>query len=424
TAADPFRGIEAADATALPGDLFLLHKGVYPGPVTITQSGTAEAPIVWRAAGDGEVLLDGPDKGLCMNVRGRRHLFFEGLTFTKSSPSMRVGGASFITVRRCRFRDIYWGIVGAQYQERLCIVDCTFTGPRTWPRNAAQNPLGENRAIEISGVGHVIAYNRMSGFRDGADTRPGWPIRGVDIHNNDISEMTDDGIELDASESNCRAYLNRITNCYVGISFQPSRGGPNYAVRNALYNLSHETWKLHFTPPGEPLTSGGVILHNTVVRRGSPMHVWAGNTPVQRFFMRNNLYVVSGAKRAIDMQCDVDFADWDYDVIAGGPYEIFGKWSRTFHRTRDDFVKGTGQEAHATCVESTKGIFATDLQPPEDDAKQAPVTVNDLRLAGGSPAIDKGTPLANINDGYRGNAPDAGAFELGDPLPHYGPRPE
>ena len=40
----------------------------------------------------------------------------------------------------------------------------------------------------------------------------------------------------------------------------------------------------------------------------------------------------------------------------------------------------------------------------------------------GSPAIDKGVVLPNIDDCFRGRAPDAGAFELGDPPPHYGPR--
>ena len=32
--------------------------------------------------------------------------------------------------------------------------------------------------------------------------------------------------------------------------------------------------------------------------------------------------------------------------------------------------------------------------------------------------------LPNINDGFTGNAPDLGALEVGQPLPHYGPRDE
>jgi hypothetical protein len=49
---------------------------------------------------------------------------------------------------------------------------------------------------------------------------------------------------------------------------------------------------------------------------------------------------------------------------------------------------------------------------------------NDLRLTEGSAAVDAGAVLFNVNDGFKGKAPDLGAYELGDALPHYGPRPE
>ena len=48
----------------------------------------------------------------------------------------------------------------------------------------------------------------------------------------------------------------------------------------------------------------------------------------------------------------------------------------------------------------------------------------DLRPVLGSVVIDAGEPLANINDGYKVKAPDLGAYEEGEPLPLYGPRPE
>jgi hypothetical protein len=40
----------------------------------------------------------------------------------------------------------------------------------------------------------------------------------------------------------------------------------------------------------------------------------------------------------------------------------------------------------------------------------------------GSAAIDAGGVLSNIMDGYAGKAPDLGAYEMGEELPHYGPR--
>jgi hypothetical protein len=46
----------------------------------------------------------------------------------------------------------------------------------------------------------------------------------------------------------------------------------------------------------------------------------------------------------------------------------------------------------------------------------------DFRLRPGSAAVDRGAFIANVTDDYTGNAPDLGALELGQPVPHYGPR--
>ena len=56
--------------------------------------------------------------------------------------------------------------------------------------------------------------------------------------------------------------------------------------------------------------------------------------------------------------------------------------------------------------------------PPRQFAPAA----NDLRLASGCAAVDAGLALPNVNDGFGGAAPDLGAYESGQSLPHYGPR--
>jgi hypothetical protein len=38
--------------------------------------------------------------------------------------------------------------------------------------------------------------------------------------------------------------------------------------------------------------------------------------------------------------------------------------------------------------------------------------------------VDAGTVLPNVSDGYTGQAPDLGAYEVGQELPTYGPRPD
>ena len=290
---------------------------------------------------------------------------------------------------------------------------------RTWRRRAPQ----EYRAIQVSGMGHVVAYNRISGFKDGVDTRPAYPVRAIDIHNNDISECLDDGIELDFSEQNTRAYDNRLTNCSMGISFQPARGGPAYAVRNVLYNIGHESFKLHLTPPRPGhMTSGGVILHNTVVKQGVPFRVWSNEGPARYFYLRNNLLVGSEAPYAIELTCPIEESDWDHDAYVGGPFRNFARWNGTTYPSLADFRSGTRQEMHGLVLPWSGGLFASGISIPADLVTQYPVAANDVRLGARSPVIDRGVALPSVNDGHAGAAPDLGAIEFGQPLPHYGPR--
>jgi hypothetical protein len=421
SAQDPFQGIAAADKAAKPGDLLLLHKGVYDGTATFSKSGTELAPIVWRAAGDGEASIEAPANKPCASASGTRWLFFENLSFKTGRWGLVLHDARNVTVRDCRFLGIGTGITGDRYQERIFVCDSTFVGPRKWPPEKGQEE--EHRGIELSGIGHVLCYNRVSGFRDGIDTRSDFPCRGIDIHNNEISECVDDGTELDYSESNCRAYRNRYTNCYMGISFQPSRGGPNYAVRNVLINIQHESFKLHLTPvaPGH-MTSGGVVLHNTIVKNGPALRVWSDEGPANFFYARNNLYVTAGASQAFDITCPMNNADFDYDLFAGGPFKTFARWNGARFASIEEFREKAGEEKHGIVVDGTQGIFASNLQPPAAQNERMDPSAADVKLAPGSPAIDKGEPLANANDGFKGAAPDVGAFELGDALPQYGPR--
>ena len=52
-----------------------------------------------------------------------------------------------------------------------------------------------------------------------------------------------------------------------------------------------------------------------------------------------------------------------------------------------------------------------------------PIPAQYMTLRPGCTAVDAGAVLPNINEGFLGAAPDLGAFELGQPLPAYGPRP-
>ena len=421
TAENPFRGLGAAVAASRPGDLFLIHRGIYRGTFEVTNDGTAEAPIVWRGAGDGEAIIDGGGAHRGISATDRKHMFFENLTVRNAAWGMVCHGGAYLTIRRLKFERIEYGFVATREnsgQTRIFLSDCTMQGPSVWPR---EKGIENARGIQITGVGIEVCYNFIRGFADGIDTFHAPPARAIDFHNNDITVMTDDGIETDYSEQNMRCFKNRITNAFQGISLQPVYGGPIYVFRNTVYGVEAEPYKLHNSP------SGGVIMHNTTVTSCMPVNVASPGAPIRNTIFRNNLLIGStrGGNYFMEMNQEMPACDFDYDAYIGGPFPRFAKWNEgKIFGTLEEFTRGTGNEAHGIALSKFDGILASVKLPlVSARAQEFPPSANDLRLAPTAPMIDRGVVLPSVNDGFAGAAPDIGCYELGEPVPQYGPRP-
>ncbi len=421
TEAEPYRGLAAAHSASMPGDVLLLHAGVYPGPWVIRHSGTPEKPIVWAAAGDGPAIIDGrggtserPTHAI--EASGAHDVWFEGLTIRNALHGVTFHDAARIVVRRCHISQVVYGMNAARNTQGNAqdhfLADNVIEGPSTWPRTKG---IEDARGIQITGEGHVVCYNRIKGFADAIDTFPSPRCSAIDIHNNELSELTDDGIELDYSERNTRCFFNRMTNVFQGISMQPVYGGPVYVFRNVLANVAVEPFKLHNSP------SGCLIFHNTSMKRGMPELLWTSDQ-VRNCWTRNNLFVGTAADYAFDCTASMVDCDFDYDGFGGGPFRLFLRWNGVRYPTLNDVRKRSPAQKHAVLVDAATA-FASAARAPEDVAKVMPYTI-DLRPAARSSTIDGGQPVPGFNDGFRGRAPDLGAYELGDPLPHYGPRQE
>jgi hypothetical protein len=88
----------------------------------------------------------------------------------------------------------------------------------------------------------------------------------------------------------------------------------------------------------------------------------------------------------------------------------------------DAFRLATGHESHGVAGLTLDDTFVhVDLGQDRSGAAGDP---HDLRLRDGSRAIDAGAILPTVNDAFTGQAPDLGAYERDQVLPHYGPRPE
>lgn len=419
---DPFRGLAAAQAQAKPGDLFLLHTGIYEGTFTVEKSGEPGRPIIWRGAGDGEAILDGRGQagkrpGRVVSATDIHDVWFENLTLRNGDYAFVGHRSARLVVRRCRMYGVDFGLTCTNNDngavQGFFIADNVIEGPCTWPRSRG---IEDPRGIQVTGSGHEVCYNRIRGFADGIDTFPSQECAAIDIHHNEISEMTDDGIEMDYSERNTRCFLNRLTNVFQGISVQPIYGGPVYIFRNALYNVALETFKMHNSP------SGALLFHNTSVKKGMPLVLWTGE-PVRNCIYRNNLFLGTEGNFAYETTAPMVDCDFDYDGFGGGPWQLFLKWNDVRYATLEEVKEKAPVYRHAVLVDPATA-FASGLLPPDDETKQFDPAVNDLRLKEGTAAIDAGEVLPGFNDGFTGNAPDLGAFELGGGLPHYGPRPE
>jgi hypothetical protein len=405
---------------AAPGEILLLSAGNY-GRFVAPSDGTPGRPIVYRSR-DGKAVFDS------IVLDDRKHVYVEGVTVkaTASETNPRgVGislrGAVECVVRRSQINAVYGIRASSPPGCTNCyIADNVIEGTTPWtPEAMGANGKNIGEGIELTGSGNVIEFNRVTGFRDcisNMEDRNAHNQFSIDILNNDIYTGADDGIEADFCFHNCRVIRNRITNSFVGVSSQPGLGGPTYFIRNAMYNLTYVPFKLH------RYSKGDVILHNTTVKVGDGMSCFAGQ-PFDFAFFRNNLSIGgptggvrwggygAGTGLAANFVNPGPHTDFDYDAV--------GTWETPFAARigKRDFFE---VERHGIRVDMS--VFDSSVTFPNPPLpERAPA---DLRPRRGSKVQDAGQRIPNVNDSYAGAAPDIGAYEVGQPLPRYGPRPQ
>ena len=376
TESDPFQGLAAAQAQAQPGDLMLVHRGVYEGTFAASKSGEPASPIIWRGAADGETVINAQGNaterpGRAISASDVHDVWFERLTIRNADWGMVAHMSQRIVVRRCHFHQVNRGITATRNLDGrlggLFIADNLLEGPFTWagtghhPQDGRGASVEEYRGIELSGAGNVVCYNRVRNFKDGIDTFPTRRCVATDVHNNEVSECLDDGCEMDGSERNNRCFLNRFTNCFQGISVQPVYGGPVYIFRNALYNLEVETFKMHNSP------SGALFFHNTAVKKGPPLVLWT-SARVRNCVLRNNLFLGTEG-RAYDCSPPMIGCDFDYDGFGGFSGDIFLKWGNARYASLADVKAEAPVYKHAVVVDPATA-FASRVKPPDDTKKQ------------------------------------------------------
>lgn len=408
----PFEGIGAADAAVQPGDIVLLHAGNYSGTHALTSSGEAGNRIVWQPAGDGDVTIGAVD------VRAS-HLWLDGLTFEPDGQDIALdvdGATTNVVVTQCRFTGYLHAIHLNRDASGWIITDNTIVGNKAEGvgLGSSGDYTGEGVELRFSS-GHVVAYNRISRTADGV----GAGLRNNDVYGNDIFDTSDDGIEPDHGRANIRVWGNRIHDVAAySISFQPQELGPWYFIRNQMAGAGHGVFKWIYQ-------DRFVFIHNTVVR-GVPKAQY-----LMKSVSRNNLYVPPAGGpvwTSTDAHKENEFrpppqwepswnTDVDHDGFDWGDATTAFTWrdNSESYPDLDSFSEAVGIEEHGVCVD--KNVIFEDFF-----AGSRPVPRRMLTLNPGTNAVDTGGVLPNLADVYAGEAPDLGAYEVGRPPPHYGPR--
>jgi hypothetical protein len=462
---------------AQPGDTLLLHSGLYrperldyvdpmmtpfDGSMSLTLKGTAEKPITIKAAGDGEVILDGDNNHRLFDVMASHHHIFEGLTFRNTDVAIFAGqkevtGAVGLTVKNCRFENIGFGVwTEFAGSNDFYIADNLFIGRddrfRLIGWGGRQREPGGNQwveppfkshrmvsyyAVKVYGQGHVIAHNAIAYFHDAIaistyGTPPSDPdmrASAIDIYNNDMHLFNDDYIETDGGVHNVRVFNNRGTNsAQGGYSSQPVFGGPVYFIRNTLYHTpSGVAFKFSAKPAGLFVYHNTIIGENIIGDPSANMHfrnnLFLGRDTPDRGILRlaNSVSTNTSDYNGYRPNKGVT-AQYSWFAPSAGQrvYEPQPSDWKTF-ATLADYKAGSGQEAHS--IEVDFDIFEK-LSPP-DPAKRFDVyhamDIN-LKLKPGSKAVDAGIVIPTVNENFVGKAPDLGAHEVGAPPMHYGPR--
>lgn len=364
-------GAKADLNSVKPGEILLLADGDY-GAVTFNRDGEPGRPLVYRSTSGKAVFTE-------VSLTNRKWVYLEGVTV---NGPIRLTGSEHCVVRRCTITAQYGIKAYKPGMLNACIEDNLITGIHEWrPEIMGADGENEGEGIQFTGSGNVIRHNRVHGFRDcishmeddGAVSQ-----QCNDLLNNDISAGLDDGIEADFALHNCRIMRNRLTNCFVGISSQPGLGGPNYFLRNVMFNVILEAFKLH------RFSRGDVILHNTVIKAGDGLGIYTSE-PFDHAQVEHNLFIGGrppagvtfggyspGRGRAVDVQRFGDHCLFDHNTYAVIGQSFEGKIrSWTFSE-----LPGTAYESHGRIIEVAVPF-------PEDPARfYDPPDLTGLRQGG------------------------------------------
>jgi hypothetical protein len=465
--------------TPVEGTYYLFANGTPQKPIVIKAAG--DGPVVFDGGGNFNLF-----NVKAANYNYFEGLTFKNTEIAIWAGTQFQSGSSGLTVKHCRFENINLGIfTNWAGSSNFTILDNTFIGRddpnyltgwngEPWRQLAAQNgrkfppTLDSYTAVRVYGSGHVMAYNYVANFHDGIDVetygnpdgntpdptaatgpyyppRKDWHLRpvAIDYYNNYMTNFHDNAFEIDGSMHNIRVMRNMMLNSASHpMCNQPAIGGPIYWIRNIIYHAPGGSTRTSNGAPGM-IYLNNTILSETSIRTTSNSH-WMNNLILGENYAPaifavntytnytssdyNGFRVNPGAAMSFEWSSPPFGVAQDFrDLLAAedGVQTPPDKYLVTRrYATLAQYSAETHQDSHSVLLDydifqHVPMLDAKDLKTVQKlyDAKDL-----DFRLKPASAAVDRGAVIPNVTDGYSGNAPDLGALESGQPMPHYGPR--
>ena len=418
TSANPYLGIQAAVDVVQPGDIIQVASGTY-APFSIATDGTAALPISIRSEQLHGAIIDGGGINTGIVTIGNfndstQYIILDGFEITNGRWGIDAQNTQQLTVRNNKINNVDYGFVNRRengWEHNQWIDNNWIVGTTSWP---ATGIPGE-RGVDLRGNNNVVSHNTISDFGDGISTDgAAYDVSyALDIHNNNITRIVDDMIEVDGMVSNSRIYNNQGYNARAGVSVAPVFGGPVYIFRNVFYNLELSGIKMNRSP------AGLYVVNNTFV---SDLNALSSPAGWQNTFLKNNAIVCS-------RYCFEEYGlvtgsvdDWDYNgyksTRAGTAAEPWFKWDNVKYENVTDLANNTTIETNAVSIDFSDFVnvfiptpFTTEIFP----------SATDLLPTAGSALLDAGIAINNLDLPYVSDGnPDIGALEYGNMAPSYG----
>jgi len=339
---------------------------------------------------------------------------FEVRDYGRETPGtgVHLDGAAWCVVRNCSIHGMNSQVLltGARAEGNL-VEGCELwdTSIHLWPWSMTKGRSEEGAGVlSVGGRGNVVRGCKLHGLFDGLAPSY-WDSLWAesyncdwDVYDNEIYNIRDDVIEPEGPCINFRFWNNYCHNLFTGVSLSPINVGPTYILYNVVYDQNWICLKYSGIGPGRCY-----IYHNTFYSRQPAVHAITCSPPLEGQTFRNNIFYGTAyafwTAKPPKANNDLDYDTWYtsdtpwFEIWTGSPHKRFFYVAGNDIFFLKDLQAFIGWERHG--IQADPGFVG-----PES---------GNLRLRAGSPCIDSGEILPNINDFFAGEAPDMGAYERG-----------